>query len=118
MYIFSDTGEPFDTIDKKMVSYLLERDDISIAVREVLNLRAMSNAASWLSSMRTCGLLTHSGTVYAGRCSSSTHTQDGGRVVVFSSKIYPGIPLVARKKQKPWWLRLCRMEGMTSPWRI
>ena len=46
VYIFPDTGEPFDTIDKKMVSYLLERDDISIAVREVLNLRAMSNAAS------------------------------------------------------------------------
>lgn len=46
VYIFPDTGEPFDTIDKKMVSYLLERDDISTAVREVLNLRAMSNAAS------------------------------------------------------------------------
>lgn len=46
VYIFPDTGEPFDTIDKKLVSYLLERDDISIALREVLNLRAMSNAAS------------------------------------------------------------------------
>lgn len=46
VYVFPDTGEPFDTIDKKMVGYLLERDDISIAVREVLNLRAMSNAAS------------------------------------------------------------------------
>nr|DAT06504.1 MAG TPA: DNA polymerase I [Caudoviricetes sp.] len=46
VYIFPDTGEPFDTIDKKMVSYLLDRDDIPTVVRDVLNLRAMSNAAS------------------------------------------------------------------------
>lgn len=45
-YHYSDSNEPLASVDKKSVEYLLSRDDLPVKVRQVLELRQMSNAAS------------------------------------------------------------------------